>query len=107
MLRVILLTIGVLLLGVAPIAVLAGWPAHLISVPAVLGIVLTAGILFERGRYKPPSSRRLGPDWVATSERFVDPTSGKIVAVFYQPTTGERRYALGITKRDRDAFTTE
>ena len=73
MLRAILLTIGVLLLGVAPIAVLAGWPAHLIPVPAVLGIVLTAGILFERGRYKPPSSRRLGPDWVATSERFVDP----------------------------------
>ena len=92
MLRGILLTIGVLLLGVAPIAVLAGWPAHLIPVPAVLGIVLTAGILFERGRYKPPASHRLGPDWVATSERFLDPTSGKVVAVFYQPTTGERSY---------------
>jgi hypothetical protein len=92
MLRAILLTIGVLLLGVAVVAVLAGRPAQLILAPMFLGIVLTAGILLERGRYKPPAPGQPGPGWIATDERFVDPASGETVAVFYQPATGERRY---------------
>ena len=36
-----------------------------------------------------------GAGWVATKERFVDPESGKLVTVFYQPATGERRYVAG------------
>jgi hypothetical protein len=92
MLRVILLTIGILLLGVALVTVLAGWPIHLVLAPAFFGMVLTVGILFERGRYNPPAPDRPGPDWLATDERFVDPSTGKTISVFYQPTTGLRRY---------------
>ena len=48
--------------------------------------------MFERWRYKPLTDARLGPDWVATDERFVDPETGKLVTVYYHPATGERRY---------------
>lgn len=59
---------------------------------AVLGLVLLFALVVERWRYKPVTGRPPSPDWVATSERFVDPESGKLVTVFYQPATGERRY---------------
>jgi len=49
-------------------------------------------LLVEHWRYKPLKSRHPGPDWLPTDERFVDPESGKLVAVFYKPSTGERRY---------------
>ena len=32
------------------------------------------------------------PGWVKTTERFVDPDSGKTVDVFYEPSSGERQY---------------
>jgi hypothetical protein len=53
------------------------------------------GLVVERWRYKALTSRRPGPDWVPTNERFVDPESGHLVTVFYQPSTGERRYVVG------------
>jgi hypothetical protein len=56
-----------------------------------LGALLFVGLVFERWRYKPLSDARLGPDWVATDERFVDPETGKLVTVYYPPATGERR----------------
>jgi hypothetical protein len=92
MLRAVLLCIGILLLGVALLAVLAGCPARVVLAPAFFGAILTASILFERRRYKPASSSQPGPDWVATDEQFVDPTSGDTVTVFYHPATGQRRY---------------
>lgn len=79
-----LLLIGVFLAlaGVAGPAIYAG----------SLGALLFVGLVFERWRYKPLSDARLGPDWVATDERFVDPETGKLVTVYYHPATGERRY---------------
>ncbi len=59
---------------------------------AVPGLVLLFALVVERWRYKPVTGRSPGADWVPTNERFVDPESGKLVAVFYQPATGERRY---------------
>jgi hypothetical protein len=56
------------------------------------GALLFVGLVFERWRYKPLSDARLGPDWVATEERFVDPETGKLVTVYFHPATGERRY---------------
>jgi hypothetical protein len=53
------------------------------------------GLLVERWRYKPVTIHRPGPDWVPTNERFIDPESGETVTVFYQPSTGERRYVAG------------
>jgi hypothetical protein len=62
---------------------------------ALPGLVLLFALVVERWRYKTLTSRRPGPDWVATNERFVDPESGSLVTVFYQPSTGERRYVVG------------
>jgi hypothetical protein len=53
---------------------------------------LFVGLLIERWRYKPLTEPRPGPDWQATEERFVDPETGKLVTVYFNPATGERRY---------------
>jgi len=62
---------------------------------AVPGLVLLFALVIERWRYKPVTGRPPGAGWVGTNERFVDPESGKLVTVFYQPATGERRYVAG------------
>jgi len=90
--RTALFVIGVLLLAASLFAALAGGPIILVIWLGILGLVLAAGVAFERGRYKAAGDGRAGPDWQATGERFVDPTSGETVAVFYRPATGERRY---------------
>jgi hypothetical protein len=61
---------------------------------AVPGLVLLFALVVERWRYKPVTCRPPGADWVPIQERFVDPESGKLVTVFYQPATGERRYVV-------------
>ena len=49
--------------------------------------------LFRTGGYKRvPLDAPPGPDWVPTSERFVDPTSGETLAVWFDPKSGERVY---------------
>jgi hypothetical protein len=42
--------------------------------------------------YKPLLREKPGAGWVRTEERFIDPYSGKMVDVFYQPTSGDRQY---------------
>jgi hypothetical protein len=56
----------------------------------VMGGLVVIGILLER-RY-PHNTQQPDSRWQATGERFVDPTSGKDVEVYYDPTSGERRY---------------
>jgi len=56
------------------------------------GLALTLGVLFERYRYKPLEVMAPGPGWQATGERFVDPHSGALVEVYFDPRLGERRY---------------
>jgi hypothetical protein len=59
---------------------------------AVPGLLLIGAVIGERWRYQRLQGSRPGAGWIATDERFVDPESGKLVTVFYQPSTGERRY---------------
>ena len=33
-----------------------------------------------------------GPDWSATTERFIDPETDRSVQVWYNPATGQRRH---------------
>jgi hypothetical protein len=59
------------------------------------GIVLALLIwfVFRSGGYKrQPLDVPPGPDWVATPERFVDPSSGETLAVWFHPPSGERAY---------------
>jgi hypothetical protein len=92
LLRTVLLVICGVLLATAASLVIASCSLGAVLRIAVPGFVLLFGLLVEHWRYKPLTSRRPGPDWVQTDERFVDAESGKLVTVFYKPSTGERRY---------------
>lgn len=60
--------------------------------PTIVVAIVLAGLLFENRRYKRVLETAPGAGWQATGERFVDPDSGKLVTVFFNPATGERRY---------------
>jgi hypothetical protein len=92
MLRSILLVIGGGALALALLAALGHAPLPFVLWMTIVGVALVGGILFERGRYKPATPGRPGSGWIATGERFIDPQTGEPVTVYYQPSTGERRY---------------
>lgn len=52
-------------------------------------MMITAALepVYGRAKGKPN-----GAGWRATDERFVDPETGKLVTVWFDPSTGERRY---------------
>ena len=56
-----------------------------------MGIIVLLAVLLERWRYTRPEHPR-GSAWERTNERFVDPESGKVMIVLYNPKTGDRRY---------------
>lgn len=91
MLRRALIALGMVYLAVAVFLltkqVLLGLAAYL----ALGGVVLLAALLLERHRYRPRVDHASGP-WQPTGERFVDPTTGRLVEVHYNPETGERAY---------------
>ena len=81
-LGVLALLAGLVLVGLG-LAVAGGFQL------IVLGAVVLLGVTLEARRYR----GRAGPGrWQATSERFVDPSTGRLVEVQYDPSTGERRY---------------
>jgi hypothetical protein len=92
LLRAGLLVFGGVLLVAAAIATIAGCRPAAMFPPAVLGVILAGGVLIERWRYRPLTDDHPGQGWQATRERFVDPESGRLVTVFFNPATGERRY---------------
>lgn len=57
----------------------------------VNGLLIVGAILFERSGYRSRASRTQGK-WQSTGERFVDPSTGRGVEVYYNPETGERDY---------------
>ena len=72
----------------------------------VLGGVGLVALGFERMRYRSEAGERMRADAGAgggepqapqhpfrpTEERFVDPTTGRLMRVYLDPATGERRY---------------
>jgi hypothetical protein len=90
MLRKFVLGLGLLLLAAAGFCAAAGfYPIlpHLL----ILGLMLTAGVVWERWRYKAPAGA-VSPHWTATGERFVDPGSGVLMEVYFDPRDGQRHY---------------
>lgn len=85
--RSLAVTIGTLMAagGVALWATGAG-PALLI-----MGLVVLVTVLVERG-YGHLTRVPLGGNWRPTDEKFVDPESGELVTVWFDPASGERRY---------------
>ncbi len=91
MLRIALLIFGGLLLF-AGFLLLARPPLLGIALYlGVYGLVIVGGILLERSGYQPRVNRKRGL-WQQTGERFVDPTSGRLTDVYFNPETGERDY---------------
>jgi hypothetical protein len=86
MLRTVLLVIGGMLLATPLVE-----PKAAIG-PVVIGAVIVLAVLVERYVYKPIGDEAPGAAWNKTAERFADPRSGRSVAVYYNPRTGQRRY---------------
>lgn len=92
MLRRVLLGIGIagLLLALGLLTVGLTLPG--IQLLVTFGI-LTAAVAFERWRYN-RSVNRTRAGWQPTGERFVDPGTGELTEVYYNPETGERDYRV-------------
>ena len=92
MLRRFLIAYGLLDLVVAGVLLfVVQAPVIVVIYLAVNGVLIAGGILFERGGYHPRVERAKGK-WLPTGERFVDPTTGKMMEVRYNPESGERDY---------------
>jgi hypothetical protein len=95
---------GAILLALGLVLTAVGVP--LIGLIVVGGIGVVAAI-WERTRYRSEAAERasaapgpgggepavpLEPRFRPTEERFVDPTSGRVMRVYADPASGERRY---------------
>ena len=108
--RILVLIGGVCLVvfGIYLIALPSG-AGTIVGIWTVLGgIALMVGALIERIRYRneaddrdgapagpaggEPPGTRLDPRFRRTDEIFTDPTSGHLMRVWLDPSTGERRY---------------
>lgn len=90
MLRKAILAYGVLAVIGAVIVAVAGVVSGLVVYLFVNGAVVIAALLFERGRYRPVVNP--GGPWQETAERFIDPSTGQLMKVRYNPQTGAREY---------------
>ena len=81
------LTTSVLIaVGGAALGAATGNPAT-----SILGALAAVTSCFERS-YGAPTRARSNTGMRPTDERFVDPETGHLVTVWYDPATGERRY---------------
>jgi hypothetical protein len=90
MLRIMVIALGVGLLVTAIwVAFIqrAPWPVALECL--IFGVLILIGTLLE-GHYR--SRRAAGAGWQKTGERFLDPTTGTLTDVRYDPQTGLRSY---------------
>jgi hypothetical protein len=94
MLPLVLYVLGGLLLVGALAAALTGFMVALLPQLLFGGLLLVVGLAIERWRYKPLLRTRPDPRWKDTGERFVDPGSGQLTAVYFDPLRGERHYVV-------------
>ena len=94
MLRNTLLIFSVTLALAGAAGVLGLFPGWQCSKPVMLwGIGLMIAVLGERWRYR-QAEKSTGDNWQKTDERFIDPGSGQLTQVFFDPETGKRRYEV-------------
>lgn len=80
-------------LAVAALATLGFIFGHIggALVVALYALLFVALFALERATYQPRVDASRG-EWQTTGERFVDPTSGDVLDVWFDPTTGQRDY---------------
>lgn len=92
MLRNIVLVLGGAMFASGAMALLSG----IYPIAAFLmfwGAIIVFGIVYERYGYKNILDHLpKGNGWSRTTERFVDPKSGRVITVYVKPITGERAY---------------
>ncbi|HJT57169.1 MAG TPA: hypothetical protein VJ761_11790 [Ktedonobacteraceae bacterium] len=92
MLRRMIIGYGLLcLIGAAVLLFIVHITLWLVLYLAVNGFILVSAVFLERKRYRPRVDRTQG-HWQPTGERFIDPTTGRLMEVFYNTATGERDY---------------
>ena len=92
MFRWVIIGYGLLyLIGAAVLLFVVHATLWLVVYLAVNGVILVSAMLLERQRYRTRVDRTQG-HWQPTGERFVDPTTGQLMEVFYNLATGERDY---------------
>jgi hypothetical protein len=94
MLPIVLYVLGGLMLVGAGIAVLTGVMVALLPQLIFGGLLLVVGLAIERWRYKPLLRGGPDPRWKDTGERFVDPGTGQLTAVYFDAQRGERHYVV-------------
>jgi hypothetical protein len=89
-----MLRIAVILISLACIAggvaMLSSGQGNSATPLFIIGVLLAVGTVFEARRYDPKPHGQ--GTWEKTGERFVDPSTGKMTEVRYNPQTGERDY---------------
>ncbi len=98
MLRRLLIAYGILCLIGAVILLVAHVTIAFVIYLAINGLIITGAILLERSSYRSKADTTQGK-WQSTGERFNDPTSGKVIEVYYNPQTGERDYRESETQK--------
>jgi hypothetical protein len=76
------------LLAVGGIAVWAAGGGFFLLIAAVV-VIVTAAL---EPIYGQAVGRPSGTNWRSTDEKFIDPETGKLVTVWFDPRTGDRRY---------------
>jgi len=99
MLRWALILISGGVLVVVAALILSGAMEPGLAVGGVWALILFAGLVFERRRYKRLLDDAPGPGWSATTERFIDPHSGIETQVYFNPRTGARAYVRASSPR--------
>ena len=94
MLPIVLYVLGGLMLVGAGIAVLTGVMVALLPQLIFGGLLLVVGLAIERWRYKPLLHGSPDPRWKDTGERFIDPGTGQLTAVYFDAQRGERHYVV-------------
>jgi ABC-type multidrug transport system fused ATPase/permease subunit len=92
MLRWVIIGYGLLyLIGAAVLLFLVHTSVFLVVYLAVNGLILVSAMFFEHRRYRSRVDQTQG-GFQPTGERFVDPTSQRLMEVFSNSATGEREY---------------
>lgn len=95
-----LYVVGIAVLVIAGIAwLVAGDFASFLPEAAFGGLFLVIALAIERWRYKHVRVQHPDPRWTDTGERFVDPETGRLTAVYFDPDKGERHYLVAPESR--------
>jgi hypothetical protein len=90
MLRGFVIGLGLLALSGGLLGMLAGAGPGMVG-PTLFGLLLLVGTVFEQ-HYHRNEAQTPGPGWERTRETFKDPAKGATIEVWYNETSGERRY---------------